>query len=323
MASRAQRPLVDEVAQAQVMARQPGDVRPQPLAGAQPGEDLAGQLGALVGVAGEPVAALRQRTCVAGLADVVQQRAQAQRAAAVELVAQRLAQQRRDRAGVAPRRATAAGSASSAIDLLEHLERVAVDVAVVVARLLDPAHRVELGQHGRGRAQVVEPAQPVERRAAPPRSACSSAKTRSWRDAGQQRGARARAAATVAGSGSSPARRRSARRAATRSGSSSNASRPPRAAGRRRGRRAPPCGSTSVAARQRLGHRVDGEVALREVLLDRRAAQRREVGLPGAVGREHAPAAERVGERERRAAGGAGQARAGGRASPRRRGRGR
>ena len=57
-----------------------------------------------------------------------------------------------------------------------------------------------------------------------------------------------------------------------------------------------------VAAGERLGHRVDGEVARREVGGERAALQRGDVDLPRLAGADHAPAAERVGQRERRPA---------------------
>jgi hypothetical protein len=47
-----------------------------------------------------------------------------------------------------------------------------------------------------------------------------------------------------------------------------------------------------------LRHRVDGQVAPREVLLDRLALQRHQVRLPGSATLAHAPGAERLGQRE-------------------------
>ena len=67
-----------------------------------------------------------------------------------------------------------------------------------------------------------------------------------------------------------------------------------------------------LAARERLGHRVDREVARREVGLDVAVAQRHEVDVPGVAGADDAPRAERPRELER---GGAGRARE--RAAPR------
>ena len=89
-----------------------------------------------------------------------------------------------------------------------------------------------------------------------------------------------------------PARRRSAPSASC-------------AAGRRRNDRSPTTRSRprlevrraavrvdQLAAGERPGHRVDREVAQREVGLDAPAAHRREVRLPAAVRRDHAPGAE-------------------------------
>ena len=67
-------------------------------------------------------------------------------------------------------------------------------------------------------------------------------------------------------------------------------------------------GVDELAAGQRLGHRVDREVARAEVGLQGAALQRRDVDLPAAVARDHAPGAELVGELERGAAGAAAQA---------------
>ena len=54
-----------------------------------------------------------------------------------------------------------------------------------------------------------------------------------------------------------------------------------------------------IAATKRLGDRVDREVALREVGLDRLAADRQDVDLPAAIAGDHPPHAERVRQRER------------------------
>ena len=58
-----------------------------------------------------------------------------------------------------------------------------------------------------------------------------------------------------------------------------------------------------LAAGQRLGHRVDGEVARGEVGHDVAVAQDHEVDVPGVTRADDAPGAERAGELERRAAG--------------------
>ena len=67
-------------------------------------------------------------------------------------------------------------------------------------------------------------------------------------------------------------------------------------------------GVDELAAGQRLGHRVDREVARAEVGLQRAALQRRDVDLPAAVAGDDAPGAELVGELERGAAGAPAQA---------------
>jgi hypothetical protein len=57
-----------------------------------------------------------------------------------------------------------------------------------------------------------------------------------------------------------------------------------------------------LAAAERLGHRVDREVALREVGVDAALVHAHEVDVPGVPGPHHAPRAERAGELERRPA---------------------
>ena len=111
-----QRPLVDEEAEAQVVARERGDVRLQALAGAQAGEHVARELGA-----GAVVAEERRRAVVAvaerdGLGDVVQQRAEAQRErrGRPRRRAARRAARATAAASAAPTPSTATGSACSA-----------------------------------------------------------------------------------------------------------------------------------------------------------------------------------------------------------------
>ena len=126
----------------------------------------------------------------------------------------------------------------------------------------------------------------------------SSMNTRSAETAPQPRRVRAGGAA-VSGSGSKSSSTASRTRRSTRSGSSANA--PGEAMRRRRAARStsPPSGSRpALAAGERLGDRVDREVAQRQVVLQRAAAQRLDVDLPGAVARDHAPAAELLRERE-------------------------
>ena len=105
-------------------------------------------------------------------------------------------------------------------------------------------------------------------------------------------------ARAVAGSTASPSSAARRTRRTTRSGSSANAP-GPTARSRRAARSAHAAVRVDArAARQRLGDRVDGEVAQRQVGLQRAAAQRAEVDLPRAVGRHHAPGAELVGQLE-------------------------
>ena len=218
------------------------------------------------------------------LGDVVQQRAPAQRAAARELVGERLGEQRARR----PRARSAAerpppGRAASAIVSLEHLERVPVDVEVVVDGLLDPAQRLELGQHDRRRAELVEQREPVERGRGVDDRRAARAKTRSAETPLEPRRALARRGDASRRRRRSPARRRGARRAG-------------RAAGRRRtlagatirSRRAREIGEPArrvdrLAAGERLGDRVDRQVALPQVGLERAALERAEVDLPAAA----------------------------------------
>ena len=133
----------------------------------------------------------------------------------------------------------------------------------------------------------------------------------------QRRRALARAAAPVAGSTSKPELERQPH----------EPQRAQRVGGERRRRDHPQAprgevgaaavGVDELAAGERLGHRVDGEVAGGEVGVERAALQRREVDLPGRSGPTTRQRAERVGELEGRAAGRArDRARAAGAASP-------
>jgi hypothetical protein len=140
-----ERHLVDQEAQAQVMACERRHVRAQPLAGPQARQRGARHLGPLFVVAREADAPVRQLDAGLRLGDVVQQRAEAQPAAAGELVGQGLGEQRADRRG---QRLVAQRGRGIALEVdagLQDLEGVAVHVAVVVGVLLDPAQRRELG----------------------------------------------------------------------------------------------------------------------------------------------------------------------------------
>ena len=147
---------------------QRGDIVGDALGGAQPAQDVARELGALGVVADERDAAVRPHPARGRLGRVVQQRGEAHGVAAAEVVAERLGQQRADGAGVLAERLRARLQPG---DGVEHLERVAVDVAVVEDVLLDAAQRRELGQHDGGDAEVLGEQEPVGRRARRPRSA--------------------------------------------------------------------------------------------------------------------------------------------------------
>ena len=116
-------------------------------------EDLRRQLGATNVVLEEGGAPLGADRVGERLGDVVQQRAEAQRLPAGELVGQRLVQHRRQRRGLLTE-----DGRRIALEVdrrLQRGERVAVDIEVVVIALLQAAQRVELGQHHRGRADAL------------------------------------------------------------------------------------------------------------------------------------------------------------------------
>ena len=108
-------------------------------------------------------------------------------------------------------------------DRVEHLERVAVDVEVVVDALLDPAQRVELGQHH------VE--QPESRPSAAARARAAAAATalelgeHALGATPRQRGACRAPPRAVAGSTSKPSSTAKRASAQGRSGSSARAAR--------------------------------------------------------------------------------------------------
>jgi hypothetical protein len=173
---------------------------------------------------------------------------------------------------------------------------VVVDVAVVEDVLLDAAQRGELGQHRGGEPELVHQLEPAGARGATIR--LSSANTRS--------------AATRA----SPARCAAHRRAVSGSiveveldREPRRAQRPQRVVGERAGADHPQpprreVGAAAVrveqlAARQRLGHRVDREVARGEVGGEVAVAQRTRSTCQAWPRADDAPGPERAGERER------------------------
>ena len=173
---------------------------------------------------------------------------------------------------------------------VEHLERVLARIEVVVAALLNPMQRVELGQHDRARAQLRQHPDARRRRLAgeDPRELAvhtlgrDARKSRRGQPRRVARGgrllaarARRRAAPVVSRAAGPPA--------TTRPGESQHAAPKVLDATQRVDER------TAV---KRLGDCVDGEVAQRQVGLDRAAAQRVDVELPARFTRDDAPRPE-------------------------------
>ena len=238
----------------------------------------------------------------------MQQRGEAHGAAAREVVAERLGQQRAHRAGVLAERLRARLQPG---DRVEHLERVAVDVAVVEDVLLDAAQRGELRQHDGGDAEVLGEDQAVggalgahdplelgehalgRHRGEPGRAAAHRlARLRLELEVELDREARrAQGAQRVVGE-----RRRR------------DHAQPPRL------QIGPPAvGVEQLAACERLGHRVDREVAGGEVGGEVVVAQPHEIDVPGTASRralvtaslapaDDPPGPERARELERRPA---------------------
>ena len=150
-----------EEAEHEVVASEPADEAGEALAGAQPAAQLADHLLADGVVAHEGDAAAGEHVARGRLADVVQQRAEAQRLGAGELVAERLGQDPLDARGLL-------GAEQLRQPLLQldlpgqHLERVVVDVEVVVVALLDPVEGGQLGQDRLEHAEAVGQLQPGE-----------------------------------------------------------------------------------------------------------------------------------------------------------------
>ena len=175
-----------------------------------------------------------------------------------------------------------------------------VHVEVVVDALLHAVQRVELGQDDRRQGEVVEQAQAVDGGVGRDERAQlgEDALRRHAGDAGRmgprrRRGRRLDDEAERRGQPRDPQR---TQRVAVEGGGRHH----PQAAHREVGQAA--VGVDEVAAGQRLGHRVHGQVARGEVLGEGRPLQRDEVHLPPLP--HHAPGAVGVREREGRPAGG-------------------
>ena len=282
-----QRHLVDEEAEPQVVQGQRLQVGGERAAGAQPPADRADDLrpDAVVADEGDVAAALAARR---RLADVVQDGAEAQRGAAGHLVGERLVEQRPHLLD-----SLAGEAAEVGLDLeraLEHRQRVAVDVEVVVGALLDVAQRGELGQDDRREAEVVEQGEAAQGVGAADQLAQLGQLPLARRLRGPGRfGARERRGPRVdlqPEAGGEPRGAQQAQRvrgeAALADDAQDAALEVAQAA----------VGVERLAARERHGDGADREVALRQIGLDRLAAQGGRVHLPGPVAIDHAPGGE-------------------------------
>ena len=226
----------------------------------------------------------------------MQEGGEAHRAAARELVGQRLGEQGGDVVAQLP--------PFERGDRVEHLERVVEHVGVVELVLLHAAQGGELGQHRLRQAVVVHQAQ-ARAHAVGGHHALELAEHALGRDlvdAGRMTPGR-RAGGGVQLElelGDEPDRAQRAQRVLLERLLGHHPHEPGLEVG------AAAVGIEQIAARQRLGHRVDREVARREVGLDVAVAQRDEVDVPAVAGADHAPGPEGAGELEGRAAGGAG-----------------
>ena len=196
---------------------------------------------------------------------------------------------------------------------------MAVHVEVVVGVLLDAAQRRQLGQDGGDEVELVHEREAADRRVGAD-DAAQLGEDALLGGAGQPRRVRA-----------DRGRRLGVDLEAELGGQARDAQRAQGIGDERVGADHPQAlvvevaraavGIDELAAAQRLGHRVDRQVAGGQVGLQGAALQRRDVDLPAAVARDHAPGAELVGELERGAAGAAarGCARRGARRRRRRR----
>ena len=214
--------------------------------------------------------------------------AEAQRRAAAHLVGERLGEQRPGVGGALAGEALQVG-----LDLeraLEHGERVAEHVEVVIRALFDAAQRLDLGQDDRGQLQLVEQSEAAQR-VGPAEQPAQLGELPLPRRIGGERGLRA---GERGGLGVDLE--------AQVGGEADGAQQPQGvfAEGLDADRAQPPPlevgdaaeGVDRLAAGERHGHRAEGEVARRQVGRDRLAAQRGGVDLPGAVAGDRAPGGE-------------------------------
>ncbi len=218
----------------------------------------------------------------------MQQRPESQRLSTRQLIGERLRQHRCDRAGVLAERP--GGIALERDRLGEHRVRVLVHVEMVVAALLDSPQLSQLRQHSSRRAERIHQREPVQGALAG--------------DDPLELGEHALGSDAIQGA-------RTCARCGGRLGihpESELADKPgqPERAQRVRGERpardhpqapgaevvAPTEWVDAITASEWLGDRVDREVSLGQVGLDRAPVERQQVDLPGPVARDHAPGAE-------------------------------
>ena len=233
---------------------------------------------------------------VCGLGDVVQQRREPQRLARASArwpAARRAA----STTSPAPSPPTPAAVALELDRRAEHRLRVVVDVEVVIGALLDSAQPRELREHRRGRAERVHQRQPGQR-AVGDHDPLELGEHPLGGDACQRRRALDRARSAVRGSTSKSSSQASRARRSVRSGSAANASGETIRSRRAWRSSTPPNGSTARRSRQRLGDRVDRQVAPapgRPRSCRRRAA----AGRSASRGRGRSPARPRTPPRAR------------------------
>ena len=247
-------------------------------------------------MADEGDAAVWQHAARRGLRDVVGERAEAKRLGAGELVSERLPEERLDPGAELP----AEDDRRVALDLqllAQHLERVTVHVEVVELALLHTVQRGELGEHGGDQAEPIGERQPLENAVGDHEPAELGEYALRGRLGDRVRrlereplGVGVRGEAELGGEAREP--QRAKRVGLVRAGEN--------AQDLRVDVLDPAVRVDWLAARERHGDRVRGEVAVREVLLDRRALERGHVAREAVVPCDDPPRAELLGELERR-----------------------
>ena len=192
-------------------------------------------------------------------------------------------------ARVSPSTARSGGSAS-ALELdqpAQHLQRVVVDVEMVVVALLHAVQRRQLGQHRGEQSEPVGQRQAVEHAVGDHQPAQLGEHALAGRlGHARRRGPREPLGLGVGAEAELGAEAGQAQRAQRVALVGARAQHPQ---GARLDVRLPAVRIDQLAARARAGHRVHAEVALGQVLLDRLALERRQVeDAPAARDRSHA-----------------------------------